>query len=427
MCGSGRRNYRFKLRRVRKLEICGGTMSPHRVLRTLRRAEYAELIALFFIQGAALGMWFVPLSGVLGGSGLDEIKPFAFTAYAIAAFISPLIFGAMADRDVSPVKVLRGLSFATAVAITMTSLAIQYHCNAWIVLVLIQIHALFSAPTFSISSTIIFARLANAQLEFGPIRAMATSGWMFGALLVSLLNADASARAGYICGVAWLAVCAFTWFLPKLETPTSAGHVSRHERLGLDALTLLKNRDHRVVFIIAALSNIPIAGFYPYAPPHLAALGFTHTSGWMSLAQTTEVISMFALGALLTNVRLKWIFTLGLIIGVLRFVLSALNTKATLLIGVTLHGASFALIYITAQIYVDQRIAAAWRARAQSLLTLMSSGVGNLFGYLGTAAWFARCAQPAGTRWPIFWAGLAGAMAVVLIYFLAAYRGNPRR
>ena len=34
------------------------------MLRTIRRAEYAELIALFFIQGAALGIWLVPLSTV---------------------------------------------------------------------------------------------------------------------------------------------------------------------------------------------------------------------------------------------------------------------------------------------------------------------------------------------------------------------------
>ena len=51
------------------------------VLRTIRKAEYAELVALFFLQGAALGMWFVPLSTVLDAHGLHAIKPFAFAAY----------------------------------------------------------------------------------------------------------------------------------------------------------------------------------------------------------------------------------------------------------------------------------------------------------------------------------------------------------
>jgi len=67
-----------------------------------------ELVALFFLQGAALGMWFVPLSNVLDAHGLHDIRPLAFAASALAAFISPLIFGAMADRHASPVLVLRG-------------------------------------------------------------------------------------------------------------------------------------------------------------------------------------------------------------------------------------------------------------------------------------------------------------------------------
>lgn len=91
-------------------------MSPWRVLRTIRKAEYLELITLFFLQGAALGIWFVPLSNVLDAHGLQSIKPYAFASSALAAFISPLIFGAMADRHASPVKVLRGLSLATAAA-----------------------------------------------------------------------------------------------------------------------------------------------------------------------------------------------------------------------------------------------------------------------------------------------------------------------
>lgn len=401
-------------------------VSPLRVLTTIRRAEYAELIALFFIQGAALGMWFVPLSTVLDAHGLHAIKPFAFAANAIAAFVSPLIFGAMADRHASPVKVLRGLSLATAAAMAMASTAIKLGWPTALVLALIQLHALCSSPTFSISSTIVFARLADAQKEFGSIRAMATLGWMAGCWTVSLLNADTSALAGYSGAVTWLVVCGFTYFLPALETPKSAEHLTWHERLGLDALTLLKNPDHRVVFITTALFAIPLAGFYPYTPPHLRELGFQHTTAWMTLGQITEIIAMFSLGAVLARWRLKWIFACGLAFGVVRFALSAINGKAWLLAGVLLHGGSFTLVLITAQIYLEQRVDAAWRARAQALMSLMNSGVGNLLGYLGTGLWFSTCASPTGTRWSLFWGGLSVAVALVLIHFLVAYHGIGR-
>jgi len=155
------------------------------VLTTLRRAEYAELIGLFFLQGAALGMWFVPLSSVLEAHGLAHIRPYAFATSGVAAFVSPLLFGAMADRHASPVKVLRWLALATAIAMAAASTAIRQGASPWVVLGLILLHAFCSSPTWSIASTIVFARLGDAKKEFGPIRAMATIGWMGGCLAVS--------------------------------------------------------------------------------------------------------------------------------------------------------------------------------------------------------------------------------------------------
>lgn len=393
------------------------------MLRTVRKAEYAELVALFFLQGAALSMWFVPLSTVLDANGLHAIKPFAYAATALAAFVSPLIFGAMADRQASPVVVLRGLSLATAAAMVLASTAIKLGWNPWLVLALIQLHALCSSPTFSIASTIVFARLADSQQEFGPIRAMATLGWMSGCWVVSALGADTSALAGYSGAVMWILAAGFTFFLPQLETPKSAEHLTWHERLGLDALTLLKNPDHRVVFITSALVCIPLAGFYPYAPPHLRQLGLQRTSAWMTLGQVTEVVAMFSLGALLVKWRVKWVLACGLGFGVLRFALSAMNGRGWVLAGVLLHGCSYTLVSITAQIYLNQRIDTQWRARAQALLALMNSGVGNLLGYLGTGWWFSHCTQLSGTQWPLFWGGLAAAVGLVLAYFLTAYHG----
>jgi nucleoside transporter len=399
-------------------------VSAARVLTTIRRAEYAELTALFFIQGAALGMWIVPLSTVLDAHGFHDIKPYAFACSALAAFVSPLIFGAMADRHASPVKVLRGLSLATAAAMALASTAIHLRWNAWLVLALIQLHALCSSPTWSISSTIVFARLTDAKKEFGPIRAMATIGWMAGCCLVSALGADSTVLAGYSGAVVWLTVAAFTYFLPLVETPRAIEHLSWHQRLGLDALALFKNRDHRIVFVTTSLLCIPLAGFYPYTPPHLRELGLTHTSAWMSLGQITEIIAMFSLGTLLHRWRLKWIFAAGLAFGVLRFALCATNTRAGLLTGIILHGASFTLVLITAQIYLDQRVEPAWRGRAQALLSLVNSGLGSLIGYLGVGAWFMSSAHDGATRWPRFWIGLSAVVAAVLLLFLIAYRGR---
>ena len=392
------------------------------MLSTLRKAEYAELMILFFILAAGMGIWFVPLGGILDAHGLHNIKPFAFAASAVAAFISPLMFGAMADRQVSPAKVLRGLSLAAGILMALISVALQLHCPAWFVLVLIQIFYLAYSPMFSIATALVFARLENAKKEFGPIRALATLGWVAGAVLISALSLDRSAYAGYLGATVWLLVALFTYYIPELKVPPAVEHLSWHERLGLDALKLLKNKQVRVVFIVTTLFNIPLAAFYPYGPTHLHDLGFTHTSGWMGLGQVTELIAMFSLAWLLVNWRLKWIFVCGLGFGVARYAFSALDNEPSLLVGITLHGASFVLVFITAQIFLDQHIDPAWRTRAQALLTLMNGGIGNLIGYLGTGWWFTACTNVSHTRWPMFWGGLSALVGVVLIYFLIAYR-----
>jgi len=409
-----------------RLEFSPVRVSPAAVLRTLRRAEYFELIVLFFMQGAGLSMFFVPLGAVLDANGLHAIKSYAFATAAVAAFISPLIFGAMADRHAPPAQVLRWLATATGVAMALASLAIKLGWNAWAVLGLIQLHALCASPIVSISATIVFARLADAKKEYGPIRAMITLGWMAGCLVVSLLNGDRTPVSGFAGAVMWWLIAVYTFFLPQLETPKSAQNLTWHERLGLDALTLLKNPDHRVVFLLPALFNIPISAFYPYAPAHLREIGLQHTTAWMSLAQITEVIAMFSIGALLLRWRLKWILALGLGFGVLRFALSAFGGETGLIMGVILHGCSYALVFITAQIYLDQRVAAAWRARAQALMTLLNSGVGNFIGYLSAGWWFSNCTSAAGTRWPRFWGVLSAFVVLIMIYFLAAYRGQTR-
>ncbi len=397
------------------------------MLTTLRKAEYAELMILFFIQAAAMAIWFVPLGAILDAHGLHGIKPYAFAASAVAAFISPLAFGAMADRHVPPATVLRWLAVVTAVFMTLISTAMRDHWNAWLILLLIQVFYLAYAPMFSISTALVFARLKDAKKEFGSIRALATLGWMAGAILISVLSLDRSAYAGYLGATLWLLVAVFTRFLPKLEIPPSAERLSWHERLGLDALTLLKNRDIRVVFIVTTLFNIPLAAFYPYAPTHLHDLGLTHTSALMSLGQVTEIIAMFGLAWLLANWRLKWIFACGLAFGVARFAFSALDTKHSLLLGVTLHGASFVLVFITAQIFLEQQIDPAWRTRAQALLSLLNGGVGNLIGYLGGGWWFNACTATGHTDWRLFWGMLSASVAAVLAYFLMAFRNQDLR
>jgi MFS family permease len=236
------------------------------------------------------------------------------------------------------------------------------------------------------------------------------------------MRADRSPAAMYAAAVVWIVVAFYTYLLPTPAPPVPSGPSTIRARLGLDALGLLRNPNHRVVFVTAALFAIPLAAFYPYAPTHLRDLGLERTAAWMSLGQISEIVAMLLLAGMLARYPFKWTFTAGLAFGLVRYGLCALDGKGWVLAGVSLHGMAFTLFFITAQIYLEQRVDVAWRARAQALLTVMMTGVGNLFGYLGTGWWFFHTHRNGFADWPLFWGGLAVAVAAVLTFFLAVYR-----
>jgi nucleoside transporter len=387
--------------------------------------EYTELVGLYFLHAMAMGMWFVPLASVLDAHGLSSLKPVMYATSGISAIISPLIFGALADRRYSPVTILRALTFASSVTVALAATAIHCGWSRFTILAFVQLYSLCTSPTFGISTTIILARLDDAKREFGPIRAMATFGWMVGCWIISYLGFDGSAGAGYSAAVVWLLVSAFTFVLPVVPPPASSQHLTWHQRLGLDALSLLKNKDTRTVFIGAALYNIPMSAFYPFTPTHLGQLGMPHPSAWMTLGQVTEMAAMFALAGLLTHWRLKWIFLTGMSWGIARYVACALDGKGWVLAGITMHGFAFSLYFITAQIYLEQRISHEWRARAQALLTLMITGIGSTVGYMACGAWNRAQTHDGHTQWPLFWGGLAGSVAVIWLWFFWSYHGRP--
>src|SRR5690348_14976370 len=103
------------------IEFSGRDVSIARVHRTGRWAEYGELLTLFFIHAMAMGMWFVPLTSVLDAHGLHAIRPYAFATSAVAALVSPLFFGGLADRHWSPVVVLRWLAALTGLAMALAT------------------------------------------------------------------------------------------------------------------------------------------------------------------------------------------------------------------------------------------------------------------------------------------------------------------
>lgn len=392
------------------------------------KASRRSLATLFFCTAMPMGMWGVPLANVFAAHGRAHLVPFVFATTAISAFISPLFVGAMADQRHSPVLLLRLLTAATSAALLLTCGSLAWGWSDAAVLLCAQAQALVATPVWSLTSSIIFSQLHDAKTQFGPLRACATAGWMMGCWVVSfVLHADTTLVGGVTAAGLWLVVMTLTWGLPKIPPGEVLRHRTWKQILGLDALDLLRHRDHRVVFITAALYCIPLAAFYPYTSRHLHDLGVKNISAVISLGQTTEILVMLVLAKVLARVRLKWIFLSGIAICVLRYSLNAIGGTAWVMTGTWMHGFAFTLYFITTQIYLEERIDPKWRVRAQALLALLMSGVGNLLGYLGGGWWHAVCTHAGVTDWSRFWWGETALTAVVCVFFSLAYRGRAHQ
>jgi nucleoside transporter len=381
---------------------------------------------MFFIVGMALGLWNINLSSVLAAHGYAaSVIDNVWCTSAIAAIISPLIVGALADQRFSSERVLRWLGLGAAIFVCLLFYGIEQRWHGGVIILLAQIHALWCAPSFGLATSLVISRLVDAKSQFGPVRVWATLGWMLAGPVVSyVLHSDEAVTAGFVAAGVWLIAIGFTFTLKPIPPPERKQHRTWSDILGLEAWSLLRHRDHRVVFVGAALFNIPLAAFYPHTALHLHELGVEHTTALMSLAQIMEAIGLLALSWLLTRVRLKWLFLGGIAAGIVRYGLYAHGTVATLCFGIALHGVCFTLFYMTAQIYLEHRIPAAMRSRAQALLSLMMSGIGNLIGYQGCGWWRHACMNGNHMDWHTYWTGLAALIAAIFVWFAFSYKGR---
>ena len=183
--------------------------------------------------------------------------------------------------------------------------------------------------------------------------------------------------------------------------------------------------------MVTALFSVPLTAFYMYAPELLKALGDTHSTATMTIAQLTEIIAMLAVGSVMLRFRVKTILLWALGLSVLRFGMSAYAGASGSINwhigGIVLHGMCYTFYFITAQVFMDRRVDPGLRGQAQGLLTLVSSGLGPLAGALICGGLRNHYVTSDGQGWMAFWSILAAMIAVCFVIFAVFYRGVGRK
>ena len=376
------------------------------------------------------GFWLPALTNILEARGLGSWVASVFVVLPVCALISPLIGGALADQRIAADRLLVWTSCLGAATLLGAFASLDAGWNPWWFVSLLGAYSVVSGPSWGLLTTIALTRLPHGERQFPLFRVGATLGWMVAGVVTSyVLHADTSPTAGYASAGTRLLVGAAALMLPY--TPPLGKATSWKSRLGFDAFTLMKHRDHGVFFVVTALFSIPLTAFYMYAPELLRQLGDGRSTATMTIAQISEIVAMLLVGFVMVRFRLKVVLLWALGFSVVRFGMSAYAGESGMIqwhiAGIALHGVCYTFYFITAQVFLDRRVDPGLRGQAQGLLALVTSGIGPLAGAL-ICGWLRnRCVNAEGQGWMGFWAILAGMIAVCFVIFAVFYQGRGRR
>lgn len=393
------------------------------------RWVFAVIWVVFFLQGMGMGLWTPALTNILGSMGLRDWVPWAFVVSPVCALVSPLIGGALADQRFSANRLFVWSSVIGAIGLFAAFHVLEAGWHPLWFLGFLGVSSLAGGPSWGLLAMVSMTHLRHGERSFPLVRVGATVGWIAGGLITShLLRADTSVLSGYASAGVRFAMAGAALLLP-LTLPLGRAS-SWKSRLGLDAFVLMKQRDHFVFFVVTALYSIPVTAIYMIAPEFLRVLGDPRPTGTMTIAQVLEVVSLIALGAMMTRLRVKTLLMCSLGLSVLRFAMSATAGWTGFigwhLGGIALHGLCYTLYFITAQIFLDRRVDPGMRGQAQGLLAMVSSGIGPLLGAL-VCGWLREHLVADGVHgWDAFWMTLSAMAALCFVIFGLFYRGRVK-
>jgi nucleoside transporter len=393
------------------------------------RSVKLRLSAMMFLQYFIWGSWYVTL-----GTYLSKTLHFdgaqiglAYGSTAIAAMISPFFTGMIADRFLSTERLLAGLHLAGALLLYGAS-TIESFGGFYPVLIA---YALLYMPTLALTNSLSFHHLADPPREFPAIRVLGTIGWIAAGLIVGRLGVETTAIPMRIAAGASILLGLYSFALPHTPPGPKAGPARAKEVLGLDALTLLKDRSFAIFMLGSLLLCIPLQFYYAFTNLFLNEIGLPEPASKMTLGQVSEIGFMLLMPWFLLRLGLKRVLLVGMAAWTARYLFFAHGNADALAwmlyLGILLHGVCYDFFFVAGQIYVNQRANERIRAAAQGLLTFATLGLGLFIG-----AWVSGQVVDANSvrdaagavshDWRDIWLIPAGLAAGILIIFAALFR-----
>ena len=342
-----------------------------------------KLSAMMFFQFFIQGSWYVTMGTYLGKTlNFTGVQiGLAYSTAAIAAIVSPIIVGMIADKFFSANKVLAFLNIVGAVLLFWLTKIESFSLFFPVLL----FYSICFMPTMSLTNSISFANLEDAGKEFSRIRLFGSFGWIGSGLLISALGIEVYSTPFLIGAIISLLAGLYALVLPTNEPVKTTDKSSIAQALGFDAFKLTKERSFLILLIFSALICIPLAFYDSFTNLFILDKGITNAAAAMSLGQVGEVIFLFSFPFFFKKLRYKGSIVAAMIAWIVMygfFTLGSMSGNTSFLYAVLpLHGFCFTFFFVAGQLYVDEKSPASLRNSAQGFISFATYGVGK---YLGT-------------------------------------------
>src|SRR6266516_2831535 len=224
--------------------------------KAIRFKLFLMMVLEFFIWGA----WLPLIFGYLPSLGFKSWEQsWILNAFPIAAVVGMFFSNQFADRNFAAEKFLAFSHLVSGAAV----LSLAWVTSFWPFFLLMLVHCLLYVPTISITNSIAFTHMKDAQKEFGIVRMGGTIGWILAAWPFTFILVDwAKVKEANPHGVS-------DW----LGTVLASG-------LTGDALQV----GTKWTFIVAGIASLSLAGFslaLPHKPPERAEDGAVSKLAWL--------------------------------------------------------------------------------------------------------------------------------------------------
>lgn len=345
---------------------------------------------MMFLQYAIWGAWAPVLSAylkeTLGFTGFQF--GVIYSLLPLATVIAPFIGGQVADRYFSSQKVVGFLQLIGGALLIIIANVTEYRTMMWLML----FYCLLYAPTLALTNSIAFVNLKNSEKDFGVIRVWGTIGWIVAGLVLmgwrfTAKSFDPIAFGGdtfLLAGIFSLIMGIQSFFLPHTPPKKEAAKPWAF----LEAIKMMKDKNFLVFIIIAFVVATELMFYYILTAPFLTSdkIGLSEAAvpGVMVIAQVAEIFVLaILLPYLITRIGIRNILVLGVLAWPARYIIFAIGKPAWLVIAsLSLHGFCFVFFFAAAFIYVDMVAPRDIRHSAQSLIILVTYGIGNYLGSL---------------------------------------------